>query len=146
MDIISWGLIGLFSGSFLSATIIPFPSEGLLIAFYEMDYPIYYCLLIATIGNTLGGLTNYGLGRFGSSDWVIAKFKLNPERLNKWEARFSKHGYLLGLLAWLPFIGDPMVVVLGILRVKFWPLTIMILIGKFARYAILTWIYLQALG
>jgi len=146
MDIISWGLIGLFSGSFLSATIIPFPSEGLLITFYELEYPVYTCLIIATIGNTVGGLTNYALGRFGSSDRVIKKFKLKPERLNKWEKRFSKHGYLLGLLAWLPFIGDPMVVALGFFKVKFWPLSLTILVGKFARYAVLTWIYLQTIG
>ena len=144
MDIISWGIFGLFSGSFLSATLIPFPSEGLLITFYEMDYPIYLALAAATIGNTLGGLTNYAVGRFGTSTTVIKRFKLNQERIEKWENRFSKHGYLLGLLAWLPIVGDPMVVVLGLFRVKFWPLAIMILIGKFGRYAIITWIYLQA--
>ncbi|MFT4601229.1 MAG: membrane protein YqaA with SNARE-associated domain [Arenicella sp.] len=142
MDIFSWGLIGLFGGSFVSATLIPFPSEGLLITFFEMGYPVWLCLSIATTGNTLGGLTNYAVGRFGSSDLIKRKFKLDEERLNAWNKRFSKYGHFIGLLAWLPIIGDPLVVALGFFKVKFWPLAFMVLIGKFARYFVIAWFYL----
>ncbi len=108
MDVISWGLIGLFSGSFISATLIPFPSEGLLVAFFEIGYPMTLCIVIATIGNTLGGLTNYAIGRFGSSKTISKRFKLNDSKLGRWEHRFSRYGHFLGLLAWLPIVGDPM--------------------------------------
>lgn len=143
MDIISWGLVGLFSGSFLSATLIPFPSEGMLIGYFELGYSVWTCVFVATTANTLGGLTNYALGRFGSSEYIVIRFKLNEKKLNNWAQRFSKYGHFIGLLAWLPIVGDPMIVVLGFFKVKFWPLALMILIGKFLRYVALAMIYIS---
>ena len=138
----SLGLIGLFCSSFLSATLIPFPSEGILIGFFLAGSPIIPALIIATIGNFLGGLTNYYLGRLGGSEILHRKFKLNEIKLEKWEKRLSKWGIYLGLFAWLPFVGDPMIVALGFFKVKVVPLSIMMFIGKFLRYLVITLIYL----
>ena len=146
MDFVELGYLGLFGGSFLAATIIPFPSEGLLVGFFELDFHIWWCLGIATVGNTLGGMTNYFIGRFGSSKRVMTRFKRNPENLEKWNKRSQKYGHWLGLLAWLPIVGDPMLIALGFLKSKLWPLFLTVLIGKFARYLVLTWIYLGLFG
>ena len=142
MELISWGYFGLFGGAFLSATLIPFPSEGLLIGFFELKYPIWTCVIIATIGNTLGGLTNYLIGRFGSSETMLKRFKLDENRLSKWNIRSDKWGHWLGLLAWVPIIGDPMLVALGFFKSRFWPLFFTVLIGKLLRYMVLAWIFL----
>lgn len=143
MDIFSIGYLGLFFGSFLSATLVPFPSEGLLIGFLNLDYSIWLSVSIAAVGNTLGGITNYYLGRFGSSQKVFKRFKINEKKLEKWNARSIKYGHWLGFLAWIPIIGDPMLVALGFFKSKFWPLLVTVFIGKLSRYLILTWIYLR---
>ncbi len=141
MELISWGYLGLFGGSFLSATLVPFPSEGLLYAFFKLGYPVWICVIIASFGNTIGGFTNYWIGYSANAAFIQRRFKLDETRLLKWQAKFAKYGHFMGLLAWLPLIGDPMLIALGVLKVKFWPLSIMIFIGKFMRYVFLALIF-----
>ena len=141
MDLIELGYLGLFIGTFLSATILPFPSDVIVIGAYEAGLPIPSVLVIATIGNLLGGLTNYYIGYIGHSEKLIKKFKLSQKKLDIWEMRFSKWGVYLGLVSWLPLIGEPMVAALGFFRVKLLPLAFMMMVGKLIRYSALTWFY-----
>ncbi|UKN00239.1 DedA family protein [Paracrocinitomix mangrovi] len=143
MGLIELGYFGLFSGTFLSATILPFPSDVIVIGFYELDYPIVTCLIVATIGNLLGGLTNYYIGYKANNEKLKKKFKLNEEKLKKWEMRLARWGIYLGLISWFPFVGEPMVAALGFFKVRLLPLALMMLIGKFFRYFMLTMIYLN---
>lgn len=145
MDLIELGYLGLFIGTFLSATILPFPSDVIVIGAYEAGLPIAPVLTIATIGNLLGGLTNYYIGYLGHSEKLIKKFKLDQKKLDKWEKRLSKWGIYLGLISWLPLIGEPMVAALGFFRVKLIPLALMMLTGKFIRYSVLTWFYFSVI-
>lgn len=146
MDFITWGLIGLFCGTFISATLLPFPSEALVISFYELDFNFWTVLIVASIGNLLGGLTNYWLGFKSNSEGLKKRFKLNEAKIALWEKRLDKWGVWLGLLSWLPFIGDPMVGVLGFFKVRLIPLSILMFIGKFGRYFVLLWLYQQSIG
>ena len=144
MLLTSLGYIGLFIGTFISATIFPTPSEAFVIGAFELEYNVVIVLIVATIGNLLGGLTNYYIGYTATnSDRLKKRFKLNQEKIDKWEKKLDKYGYWLGLISWLPVIGDPMVGVLGFFKVKFWPLTITMFIGKCGRYLILTFLYFQ---
>lgn len=145
MNFIQWGLIGLFCGTFLSATLIPFPSEALVVGMFELQPQFWTILIIATLGNFLGGLTNYYIGYKSNSERLKKRFKLNEEKILKWESRLDKWGVYLGLISWLPFIGDPMVAVLGFFKVRFIPLAFMMLVGKFLRYFVLLWIYSQTI-
>ena len=140
---IEYGLVGLFLGAFLSATILPLPSEAMLISALELEIAPVPVLFVATSGNFLGGLTNYYIGFKANNETLLNRFKLNTEKIKLWEIRTNRWGYWLGLLSWFPFVGDPMVVALGFLRVSFWPLAVMIFIGKFLRYAALIWLYFQ---
>jgi len=146
MGLLAFGYVGLFIGTFLSSTLIPFPSDVFLLGSYEAGLAVIPCLIIATLGNILGALTNYLIGYKSNSAKLIKTFKLNQARLDRWEKRLSKAGVYLGLLAWLPFIGEPMVAVLGFFKVKFWPLVFMMLTGMFLRYLIITLIYLYGFG
>jgi membrane protein YqaA with SNARE-associated domain len=139
--LIDWGYLGLFVGTFVSSTLIPFPSEALVIGFYELNNHFWAILLVATVGNFLGGLTNYYIGFKSNSERLKKRFKLNEEKILGWEKRLSRYGSFLGLLSWVPFVGDPMIAVLGFLKVKFLPLALMMLIGKFLRYFILLYFY-----
>jgi membrane protein YqaA with SNARE-associated domain len=136
MDYISLGYIGLFVACFLSATIIPFFSEGVFLVFVLSGFDPYVSLVVATSGNTLGGATNYALGLIGKEE-KIRKMMKRPERFDRLSDWVKKYGVWLALLSWTPIIGDPLTIVLGFFRVKFIPMFILMTIGKLIRYSVI---------
>ena len=98
-------------------------------------------ITVATFGNFLGGMTNYGLGYVANSDRMLSKFGINMERIHRWEARSNRWGFWLGLIAWLPLVGDPMLVILGFLKTRFWPLCATVFVGKLVRYIVIGLIF-----
>ena len=129
-----YGLWGLFMGSLLAATVVPFSADvllvGMLIAGIHPPLPV---IVVATLGNWLGGITSYGVGRVGKWEW-IEKLRVSRESLVKQKARVDQYGAPIALLSWLPFVGDVFAVALGFYRVKFVPSAIYMLIGKAARF------------
>lgn len=134
------GLWGLFASAFIGATFLPGGSEIVLITLLQ-KYPDLFssAILIATVGNTLGGMTSYGLGR------------LVPNRVtNKTGGRavlwLNKYGYWALLLSWVPFVGDALCMAAGWLRFNVWIALLMIALGKFARYFVVAsgWAWLTA--
>lgn len=136
MDYIAYGYLGLFAVCFLSATILPLSSEGVLILFLLLNYDPWYCLTIAALANTLGGVTNYALGKIGKPSTIRHLFR-KPERYEKLTIRVQKYGSSLALLSWVPIIGDPLVIALGFFRVPFLPVLLLMFISKTTRYAII---------
>jgi len=133
MDFISIGYSGLFLAGFLSATILPMNSEAVILLMLSQDYDPWTCILIATIGNSLGGLTNYFLGLLGNPKW-LKRIGISEEKIQSFEGRVQKYGYWLAFFSWVPFIGDPMTVALGFFRVSFWRVAFLVILGKFLRY------------
>lgn len=120
------GFVALFVASFVAATIVPGGSELVLIAVvHRHPDALWQAVLIATVGNTLGGLTSYGLGR------------LLPNRVeHRIITTLQKYGYWALLLSWLPVLGDALAVGAGWLRLKPWPVTAAFAAGKLVRYAV----------
>lgn len=143
MDYINLGYIGIFLAAFIASTLLPAPSELIIILALENNFDVYLVITVATIGNVLGSLTNYYIGYFSNSEMLIKKFKLNQDKIDKWVKKSEKYGYWLGLLAWVPFIGDPLMAIVGFLKVKIIPLTLTITFGKLTRYIIVAIIYLS---
>ena len=142
MTYIELGYIGLFLACFISATILPFTSEGVLILFLISGFDPLFCFAIATIGNTLGGITNYLLGMLGNANNIENRFK-NPDKFKRASLQISKYGYWLGLISWVPIIGDPLTILLGFFRVKFIPFLVLMTFGKMVRYALIIFIWQQ---
>jgi membrane protein YqaA with SNARE-associated domain len=136
VEYIEYGYVGLFFGAFLAATLFPLPSEGLLVGAIAIGIPPIPAVITATIGNFLGGMTNYGLGYLASHRKFLSIVKVRPSLLKRWETRFHNWGYWLGLLAWVPIIGDPMLLALGFLRVRILPLCVTVILGKLIRYIV----------
>lgn len=130
-----WELFGLFVSCFFASTILPFPSEATVIYFFlnTIHSPLII-LLIATFGNCLGGATNYFLGSW-SSNWIKQKINLKSEKL------VVKYGVWSALISWLPIIGDPILIVLGIYKTPAFKTLLLMCIGKAARYTSLYFIY-----
>jgi membrane protein YqaA with SNARE-associated domain len=137
MDFSALGYLGLFLGGFLSSTILPMNSEGVLLILLAQDFEPWTCLIVATIGNSLGGLTNYWIGSLGKLKW-LSRLGMSEKRLSELEAKIKKYGYWLAFFSWVPFIGDPMTIALGYFRVSFWRVTALVVLGKVLRYAALT--------
>jgi|TARA_B100000768_G_scaffold165541_1_gene168193 membrane protein YqaA with SNARE-associated domain len=133
---VEWGYLGLFIASFLGATIIPFSSEVVFSLLIINGYDIKVSLLVATIGNWLGGLSSYFLGRLGKWETLEKYFKLKKEKIYKFKTKIDKWGSLLAFFCWLPIIGDPIAVSLGFFRTNYILVAIWMFIGKILRYLI----------
>ena len=131
----------LFIISFLAATILPLSSELVLSTMLLTDsFDKYLLLVVASFGNILGSSVNWYLGKkiliFKDKKW----FPANERQISKGEIYFKKYGIWSLLLAWVPIIGDPLTIVAGILRVKFFTFLLLISISKISRYIFLIFI------
>jgi len=129
------GYLGLFLSAFLAATLVPLSSEVLLggmVASQTFDARLL--LLAAVLGNTLGAVVNWGLGRF-CLRWQDRRWfpvnRSNLERATRWYNHFGKWSLLL---AWVPVIGDPLTFAAGVLRTNFLWFLLLVAIGKTGRY------------
>ena len=136
--LLEWGYLGLFIGSFLASTIIPFSSEFLLIGMLLAGGNPWVCLALSTIGNTLGSYTCYGLGYLGKWEWIEKWLRIKREKLEKHQQVILKWSSLVALLCWLPVVGDVFSVGLGFYKIPFWKMAILMFIGKALRF--LFWI------
>ncbi|MCB9170416.1 MAG: DedA family protein [Flavobacteriales bacterium] len=130
------GLPGLFLASFLAATILPFSSEALLAAMELGPWSPWSLWACASLGNTLGGLSSYGLGRLGNGRRIGGWLGASPEQADRVAGRVQRWGSWSALLCWLPVVGDPIAIALGLFRSPLLPVSLMMFIGKAARYAL----------
>lgn len=135
----AYGLWGLFTASFLAATILPLSSEVVLGYLLLQNFNVSGVVAVATTGNVLGSLVNYVLGRVGSRVLLEKIFRVSPDDISRARSRFKTHGTISLLLAWVPVIGDPLTVAAGMLKINFWIFLTLVSLGKFARYAVLSW-------
>lgn len=138
MNLENLGLLGLFIGTFLAATILPFSSDALYVAVLAATGNPVGCLVVGTLGNWLGSVLTYWIGWIGKWEWIEKWFKVKPETMEKQKARIDKYGVWLALLAWIPIIGDVLAITLGFFKVKpFWTM-VLLLTGKGLRFWIWT--------
>lgn len=133
----------LFASAFLAATIVPFYSEIAVVGAVAAGHPAFWVWLAASVGNTLGAVVNAIIGRLLPRQKLQRLLRLSDEQLSKAERWFQKYGQWSLLLAWLPVGGDALTVVAGIMRVRWLALTVLIFIGKSARYAVVIWLTQQ---
>jgi len=133
----SLSLPALFLISLLSATLLPMGSEPALFAVVKVNPALFWpALVVATLGNTIGGAISYGMG-FGAKN-VLAK-----ERESRWFGWMQRFGPKTLLLSWLPVVGDPLCSLAGWLKMPFWPSLIYMAMGKFLRYLTATALLMQ---
>lgn len=135
------GLWGLFLGCLLSATIIPFSSEALVTGALLLDYSPWTVILIATLGNTIGGMTCFLLGWLCKWSWIERFLKVKEETMAKAHQKVEKYGSFAALLAWIPIIGDPIALAMGVMRTRVVPTTVFMFIGKGLRYMVVAGLF-----
>lgn len=130
-----WSLWGLFLSAFISSTLLPGGSEAVLMVLAAKSAGDKMVLLaVATLGNTLGGMSSWALGRFIAWRFPARRFAVKEQRAI---ARIQRWGSPVLLLSWLPVIGDPLCLAAGWLRIHWLSSLVFIATGKAARYAVL---------
>lgn len=137
----SLGLAGLFFGTFLAATIFPFSSDALYLAVLAATADPVGCLIAGTLGNWLGSVLTYFIGRAGKWEWIEKWFRVKPETLQKQKSKIDRYGVWLALICWVPVVGDVIAIALGFYKVRSGWTIMLMLVGKFARFLVWNLIY-----
>jgi membrane protein YqaA with SNARE-associated domain len=127
----------LFAIAFIAATILPVQSEAVLAGLLGLSTEPWWALLtVATLGNTLGALVNWLMGRgiehYRDSRW----FPVKPTQLQRGEVLYKRWGRWCLFFSWLPIVGDAFTVLAGVLREKLWIFVLIVGAGKLARYLV----------
>ncbi|VAW47955.1 probable membrane protein YPO3302 [hydrothermal vent metagenome] len=136
------GVLGLFVSSFLAATILPMGSEVILVALLLSEVNPVILVVVATIGNVLGSLVNYGIGFLGGTFLQRRVLKVSEAEFEKLEQRFRKLGVWSLLFAWVPIVGDPLTLIAGGLRINILLFLLLVTLGKFGRYLAVAYVTL----
>lgn len=140
--LLDWGYLGLFIGTFVAATIVPFSSDLLIVGLLLAGGNPLWCFLSATIGNWLGGLTSYILGWLGKWEWIERWLKISKEKLLSQQSIIDRFGVWIALGSWLPFVGDIFAIGLGFYKINPMKSILFMLIGKALRFAFWIALYL----
>jgi len=139
-----YGLSTVFVVAFVSATLLPLGSEPAVIGLVKLNLDLFWpAILVATVGNTLGGAVTWWMGWQAERTYERLAHKKPPDaRALRWLERF---GAKACVLSFLPVVGDPLCAVAGWLKLPFWPCVGYMALGKFLRYLVMTagllWIF-----
>jgi membrane protein YqaA with SNARE-associated domain len=132
----------LFLSAMISSTLLPGGSEALLLYKLHDGGNPEALVLTATVGNVLGSLITYGMGRLGNEVVHRKWLRMSEKDVARAEHWFGRFGQPSLLFAWLPVVGDPLCLVAGLLRSPLTWFLVLVAIGKLGRYAFLAWAWL----
>lgn len=138
--LVEWGYLGLFIATFLAGSILPFSSELVLSGLLAAGSNSVGCIIAATAGNFLGGMTCYWIGHFGKPEWIKKYLKVDEIKLQKVLIFLHGKGAFMAFFTFVPVVGDLLAVGLGYMRANVWITSISMLIGKCLRY--IAWMFL----
>ena len=144
---ITAGYFGLFFAALGGATLLPLQSEALLVALLvDGRHWLWALLAVATLGNVLGSLVNWWLGRrlerFHDRRW----FPLSETQLERAKRHYQRYGHWSLLLSWLPIIGDPLTLIAGVMGEPLRRFLLIVSLAKAARYAVVALLTLGWIG
>lgn len=134
-----YGYIGLFLASFLAATILPLGSEIVFATLVAMGMDVWVCVGVASVGNWLGGMTNYYLGRLGKVEWIEKYLKVKREKIEKMQTWLEGKGAGMAFFSFLPIVGDLIALALGFMRANVYIVNATMFAGKLLRYILIVY-------
>nr|WP_314568137.1 YqaA family protein [uncultured Pseudomonas sp.] len=138
------GYLGLFFAAFGAATLLPLQSEAVLVGLLlSGQYSLWLLLGVATLGNVLGSVVNWWLGRWVEHFKERRWFPVSDRQLDKARKHYARWGHWTLLLSWVPIIGDPLTLVAGVMREPLWRFLLLVTLAKSVRYGVLAAITLQ---
>ena len=135
--LMNWGYMGMALSAFLAASILPFSSEAVMVGLLAAGLDMWALVAWGTVGNVLGSLFNYGIGRLGKMEWIEKYLHTKPEDLDRARRFMGGRGAWMGLCSCIPVIGDVITIVLGLMRANLTIFIVSVTISKLARYVVL---------
>lgn len=137
----------LFFAAFGAATLLPMQSEAVLVGLLVLgDYPAVWLVAVATLGNVLGSLVNWVLGRYIERWRTRRWFPVGEAAMSRAQRGYHRYGRWSLLLSWVPIIGDPLTVVAGVMREPLWSFMLIVTVAKLGRYVVLAAVTLGFIG
>ena len=132
------GYLGLFFAAFGAATLLPLQSEAVLVGLLlSGHYSLWLLLGAATLGNVLGSVVNWWLGRWVEHFKGRRWFPVSDKQLDNARNHYQRWGHWTLLLSWVPIIGDPLTLVAGVMREPLWRFLLLVTLAKSVRYGVL---------
>ncbi len=137
--LLSYGYMGMLVAAFLAASILPFSSEAVMVGLQAAGLDPVLLIVYGTIGNVLGSMFNYTIGRLGKMEWIEKYLRVKKEDLDKAHRFMAGRGAWMGLLSVIPVIGDVITVALGLMRANVVIVVVSVTISKLLRYILLVY-------
>lgn len=135
--LISYGDWGMFIAALLAGSILPFSSEAVMTGLMLVGVPPIKLFIYGTLGNAIGSMLNYYVGRLGKMEWIEKYLHIKKAELDKAHRFMAGRGAWMGFFAFLPVLGEGITVVLGLMKANVTITTVSVTIGKALRYALL---------
>lgn len=135
--LLNYGYWGMLIAAFLAGSFFPFSSEAVMLGLFAAGLKAEPLVIYGTIGNVLGSMFNYSVGRLGRMEWIERYLHVKKKSLDKAKAFMAGHGAWIGFFAFLPIIGSAITICLGLMRANIVISSVSITIGKLLRYVIL---------
>ena len=135
----TYGYWGMLMAAFLAGSFIPFSSEAVMVALLGAGLDPWLLVVYGTVGNILGSVVNYSVGRMGRLAWIERYLHVSEHDLQRAQRFMAGRGAWMGFFAFLPVLGSAITILLGLMRANI-PITLVsIAAGKFLRYIILVY-------
>lgn len=126
---------GLFLVAFFAATVLPLQSEAALVAALLLErHPTWALVAVASVGNVLGSVVNWGIGRAIATSGMRERFRIDPHRFEQVRRWYERFGHWSLLMSWVPVIGDPLTMIAGALRTPLVRFLALVIVAKVGRY------------
>jgi membrane protein YqaA with SNARE-associated domain len=137
--LIEYGYIGVFVAAFIAGSMVPFSSEVVLTGVLLAGSSYWPCMIAATTGNFLGGMTCYWFGMAGNIDLIKKYLRIKSDKLLTMRERLKGKSAWVGFFAFVPVIGTCIAVTLGLMRANIRITAVSMFLGKAIRY----WIWME---
>ena len=132
-----YGYWGMLIAAFLAGSFFPFSSELVMTGLMAAGMDPWVLMIYGTIGNVLGSVLNYCVGRMGKLEWIGKYLHVKQHDLDRARRFMAGHGAWMGFFAFLPVLGSAITIALGLMRANVAITFIAITLGKIFRYIIL---------
>ena len=133
----SYGYWGMFLAAFLAGSFFPFSSEAVMVGLMAAGLDPWVLMIYGTVGNVLGSIVNYGVGRMGKLEWIEKYLHVKKKDLDRAQRFMAGRGAWMGFFAFLPILGSAITIALGLMRANIVITFVSITLGKIFRYIIL---------
>ena len=132
-----YGYWGMLLAAFLAGSFFPFSSEAVLVGLMATGLDPWQLMIYGTIGNVMGSVVNYTIGRMGKMEWIEKYLHVKKKDLDKAHRFLAGRGAWMGFFAFVPILGSAITIALGLMRSNIVITFIAMTIGKIFRYLIL---------